>query len=244
MKKIISIFLYLLLPLLIAPLMAQERAVKLNLPSLVLGNFSLAYEHALSDKFSAQLGIGFLPNRNLPGSNIVRGIVIKDTDGTQFAEDIRFSGWSITPELRYYPFKRDMDLKGFYLAPALRVSRYAIKTDYLYTTSGGDANSLQAKGSLTGFGMNVIAGYNVPIAEELTLDIYFGLGGNAARLGVSLTDDGLVAEDYRELEADILSEFGLNADEFPDIISDDGFNLGFYLPTPTIRTGFALGYTF
>lgn len=240
----VFLFCFVAMLLILTPAQAQEHAIKLNLPSLLVGNISGSYEHSLSDKVALQLGIGILPGRQAPGSSLIQGIILENPDNTRFVTDIRFSGYSITPELRFYPFKEDMDLHGFYVAPALRFSRYALKTQYDYVTAGGEANSLQAKGTLTGFGGNLVIGYQIPIAEELTLDLYLGGGLNVSRLGISLKDEGLVAADYAEIEADILEEFGLNPENFPDIISDNGINLGFYLPVPVIRTGFALGYTF
>ena len=227
-----------------APMLAQEHAIKLNLPSLLTRNISLAYEHSLSDKVALQLGIGLLPGREAPGSDFIRGIFLKDPDNTRFAEGIRFSGYQVTPELRLYPFKRDEGLHGFYVAPALRFSRYALKTQYNYITSGGEPGALSAKGTLTGFGGNLNLGYHIPLASSLSLDLYFGGGFNASRLGVRLKDEGLVAENYREVEAEVLEEFGLNPAKYSGIVSDGGIRFGFYLPVPVIRTGFALGYTF
>lgn len=227
-----------------APVLAQEHAIKLNLPGLLTRNITLAYEHSLSDKVALQLGIGVLPGRPAPGSDFLRSIFLENPDNTRFAEGIRFSGYQLTPELRYYPFKQDIDLRGFYVAPALRLARYALKTQYNYTTSGGEPNALSAKGTLTGVGINLNLGYHIPLASNLSLDLYLGGGGNASRLGVRLKDEGLLAENYREVETEVLEEFGLNPAKYSGIVSDGGIRFGFYLPLPVIRTGFALGYTF
>ena len=74
---------------------AQDNQIKLNLFALALGNISLQYEHTLKEHSSICLGVSILPSRYLP-------TVITDKDSSGALKLLSFSGFSFTPEYRYY----------------------------------------------------------------------------------------------------------------------------------------------
>jgi hypothetical protein len=75
--------------------LAYRNAIKLNVPSLVLGNISMSYERVLSEKVSVQLQAGYW----------VGGTI----------QDTKWTGYSLTPEVRYY-FTDHLRPEGAYLA--------------------------------------------------------------------------------------------------------------------------------
>ena len=96
---------------------AQSNIIKWNVMALGLGNVSLQYERSINTHSSVALGFSILPTRGLPST-----FTDKSTNTDLLL--LSFSGWSITPEYRYYCSNNGP--KGFYFAPYLRYSKYSI----------------------------------------------------------------------------------------------------------------------
>jgi len=92
-------------------LMAQsngpEHVIKTNPFGLLLGQYQLGYEHALSDKFSVQLSAGM----------IVGELTAFDSITSESITASR-SGYIVIPEVRFYPGKKASE--GFYIAAVAR----------------------------------------------------------------------------------------------------------------------------
>ncbi len=125
--KIKSTFIIALLGLVLTTgVRAQDHpnVVKINLFGLAARNFSLQYERALTKKSAVALGFGFLPSGAIP--LVPQSAFDSDSSGT--LKSITLSGFSITPEYRWYPGTKDGAPNGFYLAPYIRYSKYSIAT--------------------------------------------------------------------------------------------------------------------
>ena len=92
-------------------LMAQSNGpahvIKTNPLGLLLGQYQLGYEHALSDQFSVQLSAGM----------IVGELTAYDSTSFEYFTASR-SGFIVIPEVRFYPSKKACE--GFYLAAVAR----------------------------------------------------------------------------------------------------------------------------
>lgn len=73
----------------------NQNIIKLNLTSIGFGNFYLQDEYTLNGSSSVALGLSYLPSRSLPTT-----ITTDDSSGN--LKNISFSGFSITPEYRWY----------------------------------------------------------------------------------------------------------------------------------------------
>jgi hypothetical protein len=102
MKK--KILLLGILGLMTTTVFAQENAIKLNPLSAIVATGNIAYERAVSDKQSFQLGLYYT------------GFKITTT---------KFSGFGITPEYRFY-LGREV-LNSFYAAPYIRYQSLSLK---------------------------------------------------------------------------------------------------------------------
>lgn len=88
--------------------MAQPKtAIKINLLSPVARTFNIAFERAVNDNGSFQLGFYYT------------GLKV---------EDVKFSGFGLTPEYRFY-LSQTPAPNGFYVAPFLRYTNYNLTAD-------------------------------------------------------------------------------------------------------------------
>lgn len=166
--------------------MAQDNAVKLNIFSLAIGTYNVAYERALSDLNTAQLGIFYLSWSTGAGDY-----------------KTSFTGIGITPEFRHY---FDDALHGFYVAPFLRYQNYTLKQDYDDYDPVTLATTTQtAKGTLQTFGAGVVAGHQWVLGDHFTIDAFLGPSYSAG--SASASDD--TDDDYEFSSVGMFSGFGI-----------------------------------
>ena len=173
---------------------AQKNVVKLNLTPLVITDITVQYERVLFKKFSVAMGIGYIPDRPLPGFFPTIPTI----------NNIKFSGYSLTPEIRIYPHLLKDAPRGFYLAPYLKYSKYNVAADFpwSYKFSYTDPNTgitadktlsqdLNLKGSFSGIGGGLMIGKQWIIANHISLDWFImgGHVGSGANLSVSTMVD-------------------------------------------------------
>src|ERR1700712_3648346 len=77
----------------------QKNVVKLNVPSLAIGNLYASYEHVLSDKKSISIGLALMPSRSLLLKSLFESDNTSGNDDIRY-ESLKMSGFSITPEFR------------------------------------------------------------------------------------------------------------------------------------------------
>lgn len=128
-----------------------KSAFKINPLSALLRTGSVFYEHKLSKKESFQLGAAYL------------GLKI---------EDVKFSGFSVTPEYRYYP--KENALSGLYIGPYLRYQNLTVKDE-------------TSKGSYSSVGGGVVLGRQWVYKSGFVLDLFFGPSYNSGKVKA---DDG------------------------------------------------------
>ena len=87
----------------------KKNAIKLNIFSPIIKTFNIAYERAINDGLSVNIG-GFYTG-------------VKQ-------DDITNTGFGIQPDLRIYPGKNE-NLKGFYIAPFVRYMNFTSKEEIL-----------------------------------------------------------------------------------------------------------------
>ena len=131
---------------------AQKNIIKWNELAVSLKTINLAYERVLTDKLSAQLQ-GFYW---LGGS----------------VGDVKFSGFGITPEVRFYP--KGEGAKGFFLAPFFRYTNYSIKFD----TYDISMVPIEGKGTWSAMGAGLCIGGQWIVADHFSIDLYAGPGYN------------------------------------------------------------------
>ena len=89
----------------------HQNVVKLNPLSLAALAFSPSYERVISENMSVQLGVQYIFKRDVPFTG----------------QELRFGGWSVTPEFRYFPGGKAPT--GFYVAPFFRYRKLDVRGD-------------------------------------------------------------------------------------------------------------------
>lgn len=159
----------------------HRNVAKLNLFSLGLTNISLQYEYAFHKNMSAALGFSIMPSRGLPS------FVPTTSDSIGILKAFKFSGFSITPEFRWYPGKKleNQAPHGFYLAPYFRYSSYSLSTIFPYkypqsNLSGGVDTTIinmDITAKYSGFGVGLMIGAQWIIKNRVSIDWWI-LGGH------------------------------------------------------------------
>jgi len=233
-----------------APVAVPQNIIKLNLVALGAKNISLQYERALTPKVSLALGLGLMPSGHVPLSRTIRdyyldAAVDKDENAVDnFVSDARLSGWSVTPEFRYYFGKRPQT--GFYLAPYLRYSRYSLKWDYTFEDKVAERERpTDLTGTLTMFGGGLMAGAQWHF-NKISLDWWIlGLAYNSNALHLTartnLSDKS--AEDKQQLQEDIEGTT-INGHHLNATVSNSGVSGRGNVGLPALRFGLCIGYRF
>jgi hypothetical protein len=141
---------------------AQTNALKVDIFQPIVSTLSLAFEHKLSESSSVQIGVAGTFNYSEGVSNF----------GFSATDNPKTSGFSITPEYRYYLSERREALEGFYAAPFVRY-QYLSQTG-AYANNAGYAQTYNA--SLNSFGLGLIVGRHWIFKQRFSLDIYAGPG--------------------------------------------------------------------
>ncbi|MFB9862974.1 DUF3575 domain-containing protein [Rufibacter immobilis] len=147
MKSLLASFL-LFLAALAAPRFsqAQQVTVKANILSPIVKTGSFFAEYAITPQVSGQIGY------------FQTGIKVKDTS---------FSGFGITPEVRYF-FSGNAPT-GFYGAGYMRYQNFDLTRE-----------DTQAQGTLMSFGGGALLGFQFLMGQFIVVDLFAGPGFNAA----------------------------------------------------------------
>jgi len=154
----------------------QKNVVKINPLSLILATGNISYERQVADNQTFQIG-GFYSGFSL--------------------SDLKYTGFGITPEYRWYFGAAKQAFNGGYVAPFVRYQSFSIKDKETndkasFNSIGGGATVGYEKKFKSGFVLDVFAGpsYNSVSfknkSQEDEFDIKGGLKGFGIRSGVTL----------------------------------------------------------
>lgn len=202
---------------------------------------SLSYERVLNPDLSVSLtGSYLMPIRP-------EGLLNLETEDLVIGGDREFSGWFITPEVKWYLEDNDVRPapRGFYVGAYLRASnmRYSstVSGTASGTTSGEFKSDLQIDLSELGFGID--AGYQLLIKDRVAVDfIFFGPRYSlyTIKVDADLQGDGALFEDLEQALEGLLGRDIVPMDinlETSGSTSNNWNGLGY-------RVGFKIGYAF
>lgn len=138
--------------------MAQKNVLKMNPLSLAILTGNVQFEHAVNQKMSLQLG-GFYGNFTL-------------RDG---GENIRYQGWGLTPEVRFYVTNSVMDApEGYFVGMYFRYRNFdlgATVFDENGTLVNGDVQ-------IDSYGFGPVTGYQFIFGDVFSLEFFGGFSYN------------------------------------------------------------------
>jgi hypothetical protein len=137
-----------------------QNIIKLNIPSLAVGTASLFYERVLNEQMSLQLGASYTSIKS------------------DWLLNVRYRGYAITPEFRYY-FSSTEAPRGFFVAPFARY-RYSDVTGNI----NRDGQQLPANAKISAYGAGVMIGGQI-VGRHLSVDAFIGPSLNARSVKVA-----------------------------------------------------------
>lgn len=229
-------------------LIEPKNTIKWNVPALAAHNFSLQYERVLNEKTSLALGLNLMPGGRVPLAQSIRSYYLgeasnKNVDAAEdFASKGELSGWSVTPEFRYYFGKHSH--QGFYLVPYLRYAQYTFKWDYTFDDEGVQRPT-DFTGKLSVAGGGLMAGYQWHFGK-IVLDYWIlGLSYNANSLSLEARTDlrDKTDADKKDLKHDI-EDLKVNGRGLKATVTNHGATARGNAGLPGIRMGLCIGYRF
>jgi len=154
MKKSIKILLTLFLIGITAQGYSQvtrHNVLKTNFFSPILRTYVIAYERVINEDMSGQFGFFYTQVK---------------------LADVKFQGWSVTPEYRYFLSEKRSAPSGIFVAPFFRYMNFSVKDESTTTTT---------KGTMQSFGGGLLVGAQILLKDRITLEAFLGpsyLNGN------------------------------------------------------------------
>lgn len=225
------------------PATAQQNknVIKVNVPGLLLTQVNPGLEVAVGDKVSLGVWVNWLPDRDL--GFIDNALEAEDAG---FIGDFALGGFSVTPELRFYPGNKRPAPHGFFIGPYATYGSYGIEAPYEFTPSStNESITADSRGFIDFYGGGFIIGNQWLIGENFVIDLFGGLGIVGARAGISIKDDRLELLDYEEIRDELEQEIDIDSDHITFFAENNkaGFRTTSVL-LPHGRFGFSLGYSF
>lgn len=228
----------------------NKNLVKINLLALTVGNFSLQYERLITKKTVVALSAGITPERGIPFYSTFEGS-IDDQDTKDQLKGIKYSNYSITPEIRFYLGKEGF--KGFYIGIFGRYTSYDIKFPLQYEDLASNIPGIPANlvpkekidldGNIRAFSGGITLGAQWKLSNKLYLDwLIIGphFGGSKGDLKANKK---LTAIEQQEIK-DAIAELDIPMLDYTYEVNDDGARMRFDGPWAGIRTSLGLGYRF
>jgi hypothetical protein len=190
-------------------------------------------------RFTASLGLGY----KYRGSSLK---IFEADDNVLNVNMDAISGFSISPEVRYYIQSCEDALpSGFYGGIYFRYTRYETKVNFDFYPENAPYEQIGSDFKLNEFGVGFQLGYQLPIKKRFVIDFqFFGPRYSFVTLfgdfNTDVSDEFKAAlEDYANEVIDRLgNDYNLTIEETDEQSIKARFNI------PSVRFGIGLGYAF
>ena len=213
--------------------------LKVNLLSLPLRNFSLAYEYKIGRKVTAGLGLRVMPKGGLPLRNSISNLV-DDPDTDRQLDKLKTGNVSFTPEIRFYMGKQAM--RGFYLVPFARISTFTAEMPFEFDISGTTQN-MPLSGKLNTFTGGLLIGAQWKLGGKVYLDWWMLGPQYGTSNGLLDGKKALTAQEQTELRRE-LQDLDLPFGETTTTVDANGARLDIKGSWAGLRAGLCLGVRF
>jgi hypothetical protein len=213
--------------------------LKVNLLSLPLRNFSLAYEHKIGRKVTAGLGVRIMPKGGLPMRNAISN-AIDDPDTDRQLDNFKTGNLAFTPEIRFYMGKQAM--RGFYLAPFARISSFTAEMPFEFDVNGV-TQTMPLSGKLNTFTGGLLLGAQWKLGGKVYLDWWMLGPQYGSSNGLLDGKKTLNAQEQQELRNE-LQDIDIPFAETTTTVDANGARLDIKGPWAGLRAGLCLGIRF
>jgi hypothetical protein len=213
--------------------------LKVNLLSLPIRNFSLAYEYKIGRKVTAGLGVRVMPKGGLPMRSSISNL-IDDPDADRQLDNFKTGNVAFTPEIRFYMGKQAM--RGFYLAPFARISSYTAEMPFEFDVNN-TTQIMPLSGKLNTFTGGLLLGAQWKLGGKVYLD-WWMLGPQYGSSDGTL--DGKRALNLQEQQElrNQLQDIEIPFAETTTTVDANGARLDIKGPWAGLRAGLCLGIRF
>ena len=238
---------------------AQKNVVKWNVSSLAFNNVYLTYERAIAKKFSVSLGASYVPTSGLMVTGFIPDVKSGDITRESPLKNMNMTGYSITPEFRFYTSLIKESPRGLYLAAYLRHSKYDLSyKNYAYNYKDEFDNNISKtaninfESSISSIGGGLMLGHQWIIGQHFSIDLWIlGLGVNSSTFQLRAADSN---RDMNDLYFIAGSTFSKDIEQYFSFLGDVKVKIdqpGHFVETttsrflPTLRgLGFNIGFAF
>jgi len=213
--------------------------IKINTLALVFSNISLLYERGIIPRVSAGIGVGYKYTGVAPKLLMVENSTI----GVQYD---KITGFSITPEARYYIKSCDLgQLDGFYAGLYLRYTGYTTAADFEYIPENNTPEYYNSDIALREFGVGIQLGYQLIIKERFSIDFLF-LGPRFSSYHFGYEFDQEPSQEFLDDLSGYLNEVvdRLGGDYNVDIKQEGEASASTTFSFANMRFGLSLGFAF
>ncbi len=212
---------------------------KLNVMAMAFNNVSLYYERAIYPKVTASIGVGIKSSGKSQKVFEANNYNLKADFGS-------ISGYSITPEFRYYLKTCEENVPaGFYAGVYFRYNIYKSNADFVHQIPDSIPSYFSSDASLRELGVGIQLGYQLVIKKRFTVDFLF-FGPRYSFLKLTNEFNGQITEstkkDVEDYVNSVIERFGGKGDfeMKPSTTQKFSGNMGF----PSFRFGISFGYAF
>ena len=208
MKKVLLLFPAVLLA---STAHAQTNVLKVDIIQPLINTIALSFEHKLSESRSFQLSVagtfGYKDHSNFSFYN--------NSSGYYYSGQASTSGFSITPEYRFYLSEKHAAPEGFYVAPYMRFQHLSATIDY---NSGLGYPTQSYEANLNAFGLGVVVGKHWIFKKRFSIDLFVGPG-------YTFTNTSSNQSDYKPNKRNFVGQLG--TDNNYDFRSGASFGIAF-----------------
>lgn len=227
-------------------LLDGKTIVKVNLGGLVLRNFGFYGERIINNRFSAVLGVNFMPKGGIPYINNFDKVTEQDVDGT--LSNLKINTFSLIPEIRIYTGSGYG--KGFYVAPYFKYETFGLTDlNVNFNDYEGVERQVNMDGRLATYSGGLMIGYQWLIGKNKNFVIDWSIIG--VHYGASSGNiHGYVVNGMTEKEQ--ISVRDNLEEKFKDIpmikytiaVDSHNANVDVKGPWAFLRGGVSIGYRF
>lgn len=221
---------------------------KVNVPAVLLNNYSFEYERAVGKKISAGLGFRFMPKSGIPFKGTVENL-IDDDETWNDIKDLRTSNFAFTPEVKFY-FGQSV-FRGFYIAPFAKIASYkADLPNFKYdvdVTAGGQSQTytetIPLSGTLNTVTGGVLFGAQWKLSKLLYLDWWI-LGPQFGHANGDISGKKELNQYEQQALRDELNDLDIPMVDTETHVDEHGGRLDMKGPWAGLRAGVNLGVRF
>ena len=227
-------------------LLDGRNILKLNLTGLPLRNFGFYGERIINNRFSAVLGVNFMPTGGIPFSNSFH-ITEQDVQGT--IDNTKINSLELIPEIRIYTGSGYG--KGFYFAPYFKYERYGVKDlTTTFTDNDGIDREVITSGKLNTYSGGLMIGHQWLMGKNKNILLDWSiLGIHAGKSSGNINGYYALGTMTESQQQDVKDNIDETLDKIPMLkhtttVDDKNVLVEMKGPWAFFRMGLSIGYRF